>query len=352
MDSSLCHLFLSEMRTIQINAEKGGDVLKSMALALKGTIIEKWGEHILQFDNEHGKGVIKSISFDWGVTLFDYDVDLTEDMKLVVSENDTFTIEFVFISQGSLKFSSGMSNEWLNLERYQNIIVSPKLGESQTFIFPSNANVKVNLIRIVTKDYQKKKNHNLSYLNELLLSIFKEVPTQLPYSHLGNYNLSIADEVQKLHSNEQEGMVRTLSLEGRLNLILAMQILEHQNLVTQQVMPDSFSHEEIKRIHQLTKYIAENIEEHVTVTKLAKEAGMNPKKLQAGFNLLFSKSVNGYVRQLKLELARDYLKNSDLTISEIVFKIGLKSRSYFSKIFFEKYGILPNAYRQKVSKFI
>lgn len=349
---NLCAYTEECMRTIQINVENEGDLLKSLAQALDGEIDDQWGEHILKFDNEYGKGVIKSISFDWGVTLFDYNVDLSEEIKLVICEGTKFTIEFVFISEGNLKFSNQSDRDWLNLERYQNIIVSSQLGESQNFIFPCKVNVKVNLIRINTQDYLKKKNHNLNYLNELLYSIFKEVPTNLPYSHLGNYNLSIADEIQKLRSNKQEGMVRTLSLEGRLNLILAMQILEHQNLVTQQVLPDSFSHEEIKRIHDLTRYIAENIEQQLTVSSLSREVGMNPKKLQAGFKLLFSKSVNGYIRQLKLELARDYLKNSDMTISEVVYKIGFKSRSYFSKIFFEKYGILPNAYRTKVSKFI
>ncbi|UWX54441.1 helix-turn-helix transcriptional regulator [Maribacter litopenaei] len=79
---------------------------------------------------------------------------------------------------------------------------------------------------------------------------------------------------------------------------------------------------------------------------LSRKSGLSPKKLQLGFKLLYSKTVNEYVRQLKLEVSRDYLKNTDLTISEIVYLIGIKSRSYFSKIFSEAYGILPTEYRR------
>ncbi|WP_340065649.1 AraC family transcriptional regulator [Ascidiimonas aurantiaca] len=340
------------MRILEINQEKGSEALNELGERLNAKVTRKWGEHILEFNNEYGNGIIKSITFNWGVTLFDYDVCLNEDTTLVLTESSGFTVEFVFITEGNLKLFIGGTEALLELKCYQNIIISPKLKESHAFIFPEKVNVKVNVIHIVTNDYLKKKNHNLNYLNEILYSIFREIPIHLPYSHLGNYNLSIANEVNQLKANREEGIIRTLSIEGRLNLILAMQLMEHHNLEKKKTRPDSFSHEEINRLYKLTQYIIENIEEPLHVCKLAKEIGMNPKKLQLGFNLLFAKSVNGYIRQLKLQLARDYLKNSDLTISEIVYKIGFRSRSYFSKIFFEEYGILPREYRSKLSRFI
>ena len=42
------------------------------------------------------------------------------------------------------------------------------------------------------------------------------------------------------------------------------------------------------------------------------------------------------------------LKNTDLNISQIVYSIGFSSRSYFSKIFKEKYGITPNKFKKKL----
>ena len=160
--------------------------------------------------------------------------------------------------------------------------------------------------------------------------------------------MKIADQIKQLQESYDHGIIRTLTIEGQLNLILAMQMLEHYNYENKLGVPESLSMYDIKRIHNLSGYIMDNISESLSVNELATRAGMSPKKLQLGFKVLYSKSVNEYVRQLKLEISRDYIKNTNDSISEIVYKIGLKSRSYFSKIFFERYGILPTEYRKKV----
>ena len=111
---------------------------------------------------------------------------------------------------------------------------------------------------------------------------------------------------------------------------------------------EDISKEDILKIHKLTTYIIENISENISITTLSEESGLSPKKLQLGFKILYSKTVNEYVRSLKLEISKNYLKNSDLSVSEIVYAIGIKSRSYFSKIFFEAYDILPTEYRKHI----
>jgi AraC-like DNA-binding protein len=131
---------------------------------------------------------------------------------------------------------------------------------------------------------------------------------------------------------------------------MAMQMLEHQNYENDRLHPESLSPESIKKIQALCTYILDKVSEPLTIEILSRVSGLGPKKLQTGFKLLFSKSVNEYIRELKLEIARDALTNSDSTISEIVYNIGFSSRSYFSKIFSERYGILPNKYRSSLKK--
>ena len=47
------------------------------------------------------------------------------------------------------------------------------------------------------------------------------------------------------------------------------------------------------------------------------------------------------MQHIKLEAAKIMLMESEKNISEIVTAIGLNNRSYFSKIFKEKYGVSP-----------
>ena len=53
-----------------------------------------------------------------------------------------------------------------------------------------------------------------------------------------------------------------------------------------------------------------------------------------------------YIRYTRLEAARDLIRTTDLNISQIVYTIGFSSRSYFSKIFKNKYGITPSEFKE------
>jgi AraC-like DNA-binding protein len=334
------------MKEILINSVRDGDLLRGFKENLNGTLEEQWGERMVTFDNALGKGLIRSIEFDWGISLFDLDLTFFEDMKLTIKSKSIAPLEFIFISKGGFTYKEGHLGEKMEMEQFQNIIISPKRFQEKNFIFPSNKELKVNIIRIFKKEYLKKKNNNISHLNELLLSIFKDDKNSLPYVHRGSYSLKIANEVKELENVYESGIMRTLSIEGRIYLILSLQLLEHHNFETKECIKESLSKEDIKKINILSEYIIDNISGTISIEVLSRKSGLTPKKLQLGFKLLFSKTVNEYIRQLKLELSRDYLKNTDLTISEIVYLIGIKSRSYFSKIFQEAYGILPTDYRK------
>ncbi|MBQ0733382.1 AraC family transcriptional regulator [Aquimarina celericrescens] len=336
------------MQKIEINSVDGAEILKQLNRHLNGELTQRWGEHILEFNNELGVGIVRTIAFDWGVSLVDYDVNFVEDTKIIFNIENANPVEFIFISEGKLEYINDSEERPLTFERYQNIIISTKKLSKETYVFPKAASVKVNFIYVLPNEYAKKKNNNLSYLSESLFSAFTEENKNSPYKHYGNFNLKIADQIKQLHDSHESGIVRTLSIEGQLNLILAMQMLEHSNYENGRALPESLSKEDIKKIHNLSGYIIDNISEPLSVSALATRVGLSPKKLQLGFKVLYSKSVNEYVRQLKLEIARDYIKNTNYSISEIVYNIGFKSRSYFSKIFFERYGILPTDYRKKI----
>ena len=337
------------MQEIIIENQDVDDLLDQLNDFLQGEISEQFGERLLSFDNTFGKGIIRSISFDWGVSLIDYDVCFKEDIKIVHATGEESPVEFLFISEGKLGYFQDDYSEELRLERYQNIIISPDKCSKKTYRFAKNEHVKVNIIHILKNQYAKKKHNNLKYLNDVIASVFTKDSVILPYQHFGNYNLKIADQVKEIRTDVEEGSpIQPLSIEGRLNIILAMQLWEHHKFENEDMLPESLSVADIKKIHKLATFIVEAIADPLTIAMLSAESGLSAKKLQLGFRMLYGKSVNEYIKKIKLEISRDYLKNTDLSVSEVVYKIGIKSRSYFSKIFSEHYGLLPTEYRQKL----
>ena len=336
------------MRELLIKSSKPSGIFAELQSYSNGKLSEKWGESTLTFNNGIGKGTLRTISFNWGVSLIDCDIELFEDVKVIFDNQKLSPIEFIFITKGFLKYSENNTGSYSTLEKFQNTIISSKRNSRKTFLFPKGEHLKVNFIRVVRKEYLKKKNNNVSRLHELMASLFHDTTGETAYEHGGSFSLKIAEEVKLLNNIDATGGLRSLSLEGRVYLLLSLQLLEHNNFEEKMNLPEAISKDDILKIHRLTTYILEHISNNISINILSAESGLSPKKLQLGFKILYSKTVNEYIRQLKLEISRDYLKNTDLSISEIVYAIGIKSRSYFSKIFFEAYDILPTEYRKQL----
>jgi len=337
------------MHSAEVDKLNTDGILKQLNKTLQGDLSEKCGETTLTVDNEMAKGTIRSIDFDWGVAMMDYDISFAKGFTLKTKVGDITPLVFFYVSEGHLEYCCDDRGENLKLNQYQNIIINDEKYKSTSLVFPEGKRVKVNFIQIHKKMYLQKKNNNLKHLNEYLLPVVKNDNSNFVYYHLGNYSLKIADQIKKLQDDRHEqGIIRSLSLEAQLNLVLAMQLTEHQNYVDKITLPEALSIDDIKKVYRLREFIRENISEAITVKMLTEESGLSSKKLQLGFKVLYSSSVNVFIREEKLKVAEDLLKNSALSISEIVYNIGFKSRSYFSKIFSENYGILPTEYRKKL----
>lgn len=57
-------------------------------------------------------------------------------------------------------------------------------------------------------------------------------------------------------------------------------------------------------------------------------------------------TFNKYVQKIRVDHAKEYLKNTNLTIKDIMYKVGYKNETHFYRIFKEQVGLNPNQYRK------
>ncbi|WP_179346167.1 helix-turn-helix domain-containing protein [Winogradskyella ursingii] len=341
------------MELINIDLSINQPVLEQINHFINGDLKKLHNEQTLKFNNHLGKGTIRNIIFEWGIALIDYDVLFKTNVKFNYNLSSSNPIEFIFVSEGNLSYASekkGDNQELLELQRYQNIILSNLPKSQNIFSFPAGQVVKLNVIQVFANDNSEKSGNSLDKLQNSLRSILDGKETNLPYKYLGNYNLKLAEIIETLNNEENEGIVRFLNIEGQINLILALQILEHKSFENKLSLPNSISKEDLLKTKLVSDDINQNLQKSYTIAELAKKYNFSAKKMQLGFKLLYNQSVNEYIRLKKLDLAQELIKNTDLSISEIVYRIGYKSRSYFSKIFFEKYNILPVKYKELIKE--
>ncbi len=83
-------------------------------------------------------------------------------------------------------------------------------------------------------------------------------------------------------------------------------------------------------------------EEDFSVEELAKEVAMSRSQLHRKLNALLGKSPSDLIKQTRLLRAKELLQKKAFTPSEVAFKVGFNSHTYFSKCFKEEFGVSPS----------
>jgi signal transduction histidine kinase/ligand-binding sensor domain-containing protein/DNA-binding response OmpR family regulator len=82
----------------------------------------------------------------------------------------------------------------------------------------------------------------------------------------------------------------------------------------------------------------------LTVEDLARELGMSRVHLYKKLQALTGKSPLEFIRSLRLQHAAQLLAKSQLTVSEVAYKVGFNNPKYFARYFKEEYNVLPSVY--------
>jgi AraC-like DNA-binding protein len=85
--------------------------------------------------------------------------------------------------------------------------------------------------------------------------------------------------------------------------------------------------------------------EPLGVDDLAGAAGLSRAHFSREFRRAFGESPHAYLLTRRLERAAALLRNTDRSIADICFSVGLQSVGSFTTSFTRTYGVPPTAYR-------
>ncbi|MDT2570134.1 transcriptional regulator [Enterococcus sp. HMSC29A04] len=86
-----------------------------------------------------------------------------------------------------------------------------------------------------------------------------------------------------------------------------------------------------------------------SLKEVAEHFGYNPSYLSRMIHRQVGKSFISIIQEIKLNHASLLLRNSNLPVEQIIQQVGYKNLSFFYKIFYEKFALSPNDYRQSIS---
>ncbi|GIN92236.1 hypothetical protein J22TS1_32870 [Siminovitchia terrae] len=100
-------------------------------------------------------------------------------------------------------------------------------------------------------------------------------------------------------------------------------------------------------IQQCLDYLSSNYASSITLTDLAKVVHLSASHLSRIFKNNLGVTFVDVLTKIRIERAKDLLKNNDLSIQFISNHVGFSSPDYFSSTFRKLEGVSPSQYRSK-----
>lgn len=104
---------------------------------------------------------------------------------------------------------------------------------------------------------------------------------------------------------------------------------------------------QIRVISRAKKYIVDNYKNNITLDEIAFEVDMSKNY----FSYLFKRETGigmwDYLTHVRIEKAKELLKESNSKIYEIAYEIGYENSSYFNRMFKKHTGVTPKEYQNK-----
>ncbi len=102
-----------------------------------------------------------------------------------------------------------------------------------------------------------------------------------------------------------------------------------------------------KHINACKEYIYSHIKERITIEDLADVLGVSASYLSRLFKKEMGISISAYIRQQKIDMAKNLLRFSDYSMIDIANRLSFSSQIHFIQQFREVEGITPKKYRDE-----
>jgi signal transduction histidine kinase/ligand-binding sensor domain-containing protein/DNA-binding response OmpR family regulator len=106
-----------------------------------------------------------------------------------------------------------------------------------------------------------------------------------------------------------------------------------------------------KFMKKATKFVEKNLSNTgLSVELFSKEMGVSRGHLYNKIMALTGKTPTEFIRIMRLKRGAQLLANSQLTVSEVAYKVGFNDPKYFSRYFKEEFGVSPSQYIRRISQ--
>lgn len=94
------------------------------------------------------------------------------------------------------------------------------------------------------------------------------------------------------------------------------------------------------------EYVEAHFSEVIDFDALLVRSGMSATHFRRQFKVIIGDGPQTYQQRLRIRLAKELLRHSDLSVAEVGLRVGYDSPAYFSRIFSKRVGMSPKVWRK------
>ncbi len=152
-------------------------------------------------------------------------------------------------------------------------------------------------------------------------------------------------------NNIFEEIFHTLELNQNLENLRYSSSLLHHYLASMRYL-EQYRHavkkkDDVDVVDAAIHYMKENIENRITLQDVITYIGYSASRFSTLFKKKTGSTPLNYFNQLKIQRSCYLLKNTDMRINQICYKIGIEDSLYFSRLFSKTMGMSPREFREK-----
>lgn len=105
-----------------------------------------------------------------------------------------------------------------------------------------------------------------------------------------------------------------------------------------------------KLVNDVLKHLNENVYSTVTISEICKKTSYSKAYIFRQFKNATGKSIIDYFTELKIDKAKQMMREEELSVKEISEKLGFDTPNYFSKTFKKITSYTPTAYKKRITR--
>jgi two-component system response regulator YesN len=157
------------------------------------------------------------------------------------------------------------------------------------------------------------------------------------------------DGIHQMHESYQEAC-KALEYSLDDTGVVYYQDIEHL-IAHDQFLNDKFKNgygEKFALFKAVEQYITDNLKEDINLKDTAAKFNLSPYYFSRTFKKVFGYNFSDYLNLIRINKAKELLKDDSLSIKEICYLVGYSDPNYFSKVFKKYEGVTPTEYREKL----